>query len=106
MQPLRVTLSVHSYWAIVPRLLSLLGVMNNRTYVVVGFGETPGTLWVWASGLPKNSSFRLATAAESRSQPENKGFWRAYSPPSLPKECDRVSPVKADYHFPNPTVRG
>jgi hypothetical protein len=58
-----------------------------------GFGEAPGTLWVWAPGLPKISPFPLAAAALRRSQREKKGFWRAYSPPNLPLEADRVTRV-------------
>jgi hypothetical protein len=36
--------------------------MIDTVYAVVGFGEAPGTLWVWAPGLPKISIFRVVFA--------------------------------------------
>ena len=42
-----------------------LYVYNIKTYAMVGFGETPGTLWVWVSGLPKMFLFGGPSALQT-----------------------------------------
>jgi hypothetical protein len=52
---------------------------------VEGFGEAPGTLWVWAPGLLKNLHFSGVFASFAGKYTRKEGdSWRACSPPNLP----------------------
>jgi hypothetical protein len=37
--------------------------ISNTTYALEEFGEAPGTLWVWAPGLPESLQCSTRTAA-------------------------------------------
>jgi hypothetical protein len=47
------------------RISGIGAALNDRTYVVVGFGEAPSPLWVWAPGLPKISIFLVVVAGKA-----------------------------------------
>ena len=41
---------------------------------MVGFGEAPGTLWVWAPGLPEISLFLVVVAGVAGNHYQKRGF--------------------------------
>ena len=64
-----------------------------------GFGEAPGTLWVWVPGLPKISICLVVVAGFAGNHHQNKDdSWRACSPPNLPARADCVTRVYKKLH--------
>ena len=57
--------------------------LYDTTYAVVGFGEAPGTLWVWVPGLPKLLFFLLCKSGGS-CRAENKKILEGLRPSKPP----------------------
>jgi hypothetical protein len=51
---------------------------------VEGFGEAPGSLWVWAPGLPKISIFLVVVAGKASNHQKEMILGGLCSPPNLP----------------------
>ena len=72
-------------------IVSLL--LNYTTYTVEGFGEAPGTLWVWAPGLREISVFWCWLPAKSATSTRKACFLAGLQPSKPPRAGDRVSRV-------------
>src|SRR5688500_2859414 len=73
--------------------------VNITGYAGEGFEEAPGTLWVWAPGLPEYIHFPRQSAAQPPTAAEKKDSWRANALQTSRLAGHPVTCANMEYHM-------